>query len=78
MARRIAGLSKGGFSRLTMRLVLTLVGFSSQIACGACAFTSFRSGIVTSVGKVMSNLPAMKARMAVDRLGMMVNSMPSR
>jgi hypothetical protein len=39
---------------------------------------SCKSGMVTSVGKVMSNLPAMKARIAVERFGMMVNSIPSR
>jgi len=34
IARRISGLSKGGLSRLTIRLRLTLVGVSSQIAFG--------------------------------------------
>ena len=63
IARRSSALLNGGASRLTIRLVLTLVGASSQIAFGACAFMSLSSGTVDSVGKVMSNLPAMKARM---------------
>jgi len=36
------------------------------------------SGIVTSVGNVMSNWPAINPRIAVERFGMMVYSMPSR
>ena len=78
IARRISGLSNGGEVELTMMLVVTLVGATTQTAFGACVLTSFSSGIDTSVGNVMSNLPAMKARMAVERFGMMVNSMPSR
>jgi hypothetical protein len=78
MARRRSALSNGGTSRLTMRFVLTFMGATSHTASGAWDLMSFRSGIVTSVGKVMSNLPAMKARIAVDRFGMMVNSSPSR
>ena len=78
IARRMSGLSNGGDVGLTMRLVVTLVGATTQTAFGACALMSLSSGIVTSVGKVMSNLPAMKASIAVERLGMMVNSMPSR
>jgi hypothetical protein len=42
-ARRRSGMSKGGVSRLTSKLVLALVD-----ACGACAPTSFSSGTVTS------------------------------
>ena len=75
---RRSGLLKGGASRLTRRLVLALVETRSQTACGACAFTSFSNGTVTSYGKVRSNLPAMKARIAVERFGMIVYSMPSR
>ena len=78
IARRSSALSNGGASRFTMRLVLTLVGTSSHTACGTCDCTSLSSGIVTSVGNVMSNLPAMNARIAVERLVMMVNSMASR
>ena len=78
IARRMSGLSKGGLSRLTIRLVLALPGARSQIACGAWVLMSFNSGIETSNGKVMSNLPAMKARIAVERFGMIVYSMPSR
>src|SRR4051794_33330523 len=77
-ARRMSGLSNGGEDELTMMLVLTLSGSITQIAFGACDLTSFTSGIVTSVGKVMSNFPATNARTAVDRFEMMVNSMPSR
>ena len=73
-----SGLSKGGLSRLMIRLVLALPGASSQIACGAWFFTSFSIGIDTSNGKVMSNLPAMKESIAVERFGMIVYSMPSR
>ena len=61
-----------------MMLVETLIGSTTQTAFGACALTSLSSGIDTSVGNVMSNLPAMKPRIAVERFGMMVNSMPSR
>ena len=61
-----------------MRLVVTLIGSTTQTAFGAWALTSFSSGIDTSVGKVMSNLPETNPRIAVERFGMMVNSMPSR
>src|SRR5712692_3707991 len=40
IARRSPALSNGGVSRLTFRLVLTLVGASSHTACGACDCTS--------------------------------------
>src|ERR1700720_3714046 len=78
MARRMSRLSNGGLSRLTMRLMLTLSGSRSHTACGAWDWMSLSSGMVTSDGNVMSNLPATKARIAVERLGMMENSMPSR
>ena len=78
IARRISGLSNGGAVELTMMLVLTLIGATTQTAFGAWVLTSLSSGIDTSVGNVMSNLPATNARMAVERFGMMVNSMPSR
>src|SRR5207248_2843994 len=78
MARRMSMLSKGDDDELTMMLVETLVGSTAQTAFGDCDFRSFSSGIVMCVGNVMSNLPATKARMAVERFGMMVNSMPSR
>ena len=61
-----------------MRLVATFIGSITQTAFGACDLTSLSSGIDTSVGKVMSNLPATKARIAVERLVMIVYSMPSR
>ena len=44
IARRISGLSNGGLSRLMMQVALTLVGISSQIACGAWLLMSFSSG----------------------------------
>ena len=77
-ARRISGLSKGGLSRLISRLVLTLVGTTRRPRCGAWLSMSFISGTVISVGKVMSNLPATKPSIAVERFGMIVYSMPSR
>ena len=61
-----------------MMLVLTLFGATTHIAFGSCALTSFRSGIETSVGKVMSNFPDTNPKIAVERFGMMVYSMPSR
>ena len=68
-ARRIFGLSKGNPSRLTIRLMLTLVGSISQIARGAWLAMSRRSGMVNSYGKVRSNFPAIKASTAVERSG---------
>ena len=77
IARRNAGLSKGGVG-LTRRVARPFIGLTSQIACGAWLFICFTSGIDTSYGNVMSNLPATKARIAVERLGMIIYSMPSR
>src|SRR6476659_2533077 len=77
-ARRMSRLSNGGADELMMMLVETLFGSTTHIAVGSCDLTSLSSGIDTSVGKVMSNLPEMNPRIAVERLGMMVNSMPSR
>ena len=78
IARRKSGLSNGGLSRLMIRLRLMLPGVISQIACGIWLFTSFNSGTVRLYGKVMSNFPAMNAKVAVERLRTMVYSMPSR
>ena len=50
----------------------------SQTACGACFWRSASNGTDTSLGKVRSNLPATKARIAVERLGMIWYSIPSR
>ena len=47
IARRRSGLSKGGASRLTIRLRATLPVNMSQIASGARLLTSFSCGIVT-------------------------------
>ena len=51
---------------------------ANQLVAEFVGSTNFIGGTVTSVGKVMSNFPATKARIAVERFGMMVNSMPSR
>src|SRR5690348_10758536 len=77
-ARRILGLSNGGAWALTIRFELTPVSRMVQMALGVSALMFLSSGTVTSVGKVMSNLPLMNDSMRVDRSGMMVNSMPSR
>ena len=77
IALRICGLSNGGAAELTARLVLTLVGPSSQMALGACARTSLSSGTVMSRSNVMSNSPDTNARMRVERLSMMRISMAS-
>ena len=78
IARRRSGLSKGGALRLTIKVLLTPLGRNSQIACGSWRSMSFSNGTVTSYGKVMSSFPATKASSAVERLGMIVHSMPSR
>ena len=56
----------------------TLVGTILQIALGAWVLMSRRIAWVTSVGMVISTLPAMKASMAVARLVMIGKSIPSR
>jgi len=72
---KFTGSKKAVSSRtLTNRFVLALLDTRSQTACGAWVLASFNSGTVTSYGKVRSNLPAMKARIAVERLGMIVYS----
>src|SRR5437763_1926399 len=43
MARRISRLSNGGEDELTMILVLTLTGSTTQMALGACVMTSTTS-----------------------------------
>jgi len=45
-ARRKSALSKGGLSRLRVRLRLTFVDVTWQSACGACFLTSSNDGIV--------------------------------
>src|SRR5262252_4890460 len=77
-ARRRSALSNGGASRFTIRLVLLFIDVTWQATVGIWTLRSFRIGIVTSQGKVMSNLPEAKLSIAVARLGTMVNSMPSR
>ena len=44
-----------------------VLGTTSQMAFGACEVTSLIKGMVTSAGKVMSNSPATKARIRVER-----------
>ena len=78
MAARILASSNGGVSRLTIRLMLTPVGRRPHTAFGAPLATSFMSGMVTSESNVRSNSPATKARMRVERLGMMRHSTASR
>jgi len=78
IARRRSGPSKGGLSRLMSRLRLMLPGVSSQIARGSWLFASFRSGTVRLYKKVVSNFPATNPNTAVERLRMIVYSMPSR
>jgi len=48
------------------------------VAVGACALMSWVICTVTSYGKVISNFPAIKARLCVARFGTMSHSMPSR
>src|SRR6516165_9429391 len=62
IARRRSGLSKGGLSRLTIRLRLMTPGGTLQIACGTWLCASFRSGIGRVFGKVMSNFPGDKCQ----------------
>lgn len=78
MARRRSGLSKGGFDRLTIRLVLTLPAGSTQFASGRWLLMSFISGTVTLPAIVRSYCLAIKARITVERLREIVYSMPSR
>ena len=78
MARRSLGSSNGGLSRLTIRFVVTPVERRTHCALGASFLTVFSNGTDTSATKVMSNLPAMKDSMRVERSGMIVKSMPSR
>jgi hypothetical protein len=78
IARRSSGLSKGGFSRLIMRLVLTLPGGISHVASGRCFCRSRVNGMVSVPAKVNSYLPATKARIAVERLRKIVYSIASR
>ena len=76
-ARRTSTSSNGGLGFIRM-LAATFIGAVSQIASGRLALMSPTSGTVTSNGKIMSNLFDWKARIAVERLGMMVYSTPSR
>ncbi len=48
IARRRSGLSKGGALRLTINVLLTPLGRSSQIASGAWLRMSCNNGTVTS------------------------------
>ena len=77
IARRSSGSSNGGLSRLMIRLRLTLVGLSSQIACGAWRAKSLVSG-TDKPPKVMSNFPLTNANTAVETFLIIVYSTPSR
>ena len=46
IARRRSALSNGALSRLMIKVRLTFVGATSQIACGAWLLMSFTIGIV--------------------------------
>ena len=76
-AERICGSLNGATSRLTIRLVVLLVGCSSQLAFGSCDWMSFISATVRSSDIVMSNSPATKASTRVERLAMTRQSMAS-
>ena len=78
IALRMSGSSKGGLSRFTIRFIDTIVSSTSQIALGAWLWMSRIVCTVASYGNVMSNWPAIKARVCVDRLGMIVHSIASR
>ena len=78
IARRRSGLSNGGARELTIRLLLTPLGRNSQIAWGSWRSISFNKRHGHLVGNVMSIFPASKAKSAVERLGMIVHSIPSR
>ena len=78
MALRISGLSNGGLARLTIRLISTPVVIISHTASGARALISFRSGTLTSEGKVMSKSPVENASMRVARLSMVRTEISSR
>src|SRR5260370_1064900 len=71
-ALRRSALSDGGLSRVTRRLLGSLLVRNSQIGSGAWALTSFSSGTLMKNGQVMSNCLAAKPRIAVERLGTMM------
>ncbi len=77
IALRICGSLNGADSRFTIRFRLMYCVVTWQTALGACDFTSLSRGIVTSLLKVMSNSPAMNARIRVDRLAMILHSTAS-
>jgi len=78
IALRISGLSNGGLTRLTMRLICVPVVIGSQIAFGACPFISLSRRTLMSEGKVISNSPVWKASMRVARLSMTRKVISSR
>ena len=78
IALRISGLSNGGLTRLTIRLISVPVVVISQIAFGARSLMSFSRGMLTSEGKVMSKSPVENARMRVARLSMVRTVISSR
>ena len=78
IARRICSLSNGGRSRLTRMLPWVPVGCTTHCVSGACACRFLVSSGVSSLVKVMSNLPVAIASIIVERFGMMVYSIASR
>src|SRR5258708_37207812 len=73
-ARRMSRLSNGGEDELTLILVETLFGSTTQTAFGSCVLTAFSIGIATSVGRLMSQWPEMKPRTADERQRRMMNA----
>src|SRR5437764_3824463 len=78
IAFRMSGLSNGGLTRFTIRLIWSPLLVISHIASGARALTSLSSGTLTSDGKVISNSPAEKASIRVARLSITRNVISSR
>src|SRR5450631_1438546 len=78
IALRMSGLSNGGLTRLTIRLICVPVGIISQTAFGARALMSFNRGTLTSDGKVMSYSPVANASIRVERLSIIRKVISSR
>jgi hypothetical protein len=71
-------LSNGGADELTMMLVETLTGSTTHSRLRRLLLDVLEQRDRHLGRNVMSNWPEIKPRMAVERLVMMVNSMPSR
>src|SRR5262249_1393431 len=77
-ADRIFGSLKGAALRFTIKLVVLLVGCSSQIAFGRCDLMSLTSGTVRAGENGIGEAAGMNGRMRVERLAMTRHSMASR